>query len=143
MTIHPVQQPDGPEPLRCIADTIAKGKAKTNGTISGAAIPVLWSGTQYSASARVPSPTRLELCGPCKTAHETSSCTDRHDCKSSSIANPLGPFPAIREENGKAVSVHFSHTCLLRMRPRSVLTGKFAGEEDGDVERDRFTGALR
>jgi hypothetical protein len=32
---------------------------------------------------------------------------------------------------------------LLRMRPRSVLTGKFAGEEDGDVERDRFTGALR
>ncbi len=41
MTIHPVQQPDGPEPLRCIADTIAKGKAKTNGTISGAAIPVL------------------------------------------------------------------------------------------------------
>ena len=41
------------------------------------------------------------------------------------------------------VSVHFSHTCLLLLRPRSVLTGKFAGEEDGDVERDRFTGARR
>src|SRR6266481_6213036 len=41
------------------------------------------------------------------------------------------------------VSVHFSHTCLLRPRPRSVLTGKFAGEEDGDVERDRFTNTLR
>src|SRR5271169_1706373 len=36
----------------------------------------------------------------------------------------------IREEVFFRVSVDFSHTCLVRLRPRSVLTGNFAGEED-------------
>jgi hypothetical protein len=48
-----------------------------------------------------------------------------------------------REFSARKVSVHFSHTCLVEPQPRFVLTDKFAGEEDGDVERDRVAGALR
>src|SRR5271169_3571573 len=39
-------------------------------------------------------------------------------------------FSRNREVGLPAVSVDFSHTCLVRLRPRSVLTGNFAGEED-------------
>jgi hypothetical protein len=39
--------------------------------------------------------------------------------------------------------VHLSHTCLLRPPPRSVLTGKIAGEKDEDVERERLADTLR
>ena len=37
---------------------------------------------------------------------------------------------------------NWNDDCLVGPRPRSVLTGKVAGEEDGDVERDRVAGAL-